>query len=156
MFLSEGWKMHLRLRIAFLNRSHSAGKSDSSIKYESAAGKCVSCREEYPHWIHENRKREIEIIFSRCPLKLFKRGLELGGGDGYQSALLSRYIRRLLCTDINKIILRNRSTGAIQYKQSDAEKIGSSFGKGMFNHLHQHTKGNSGNMGARLCCLNAV
>jgi len=41
--------------------------------------------------LHNHRKRELGLIFSKCPERLFQEALELGAGDGFQSGLLTRY-----------------------------------------------------------------
>ena len=72
-------------------------------------------------WLHDYRKREIELIFRRCPEKLFQRGLELGAGDGYQSTLLSKYSVRLISTEPNGRILTRENTADVEYLVCSAE-----------------------------------
>ena len=48
-----------------------------------------------------NRKKELDIIFSKCPKKIFKTGLELGAGDGFQSTIITKFVMRV--TKIRKL-----------------------------------------------------
>jgi SAM-dependent methyltransferase len=73
--------------------------------------------------LHEFRRREIELIFGRCPPEMFSSGLELGAGDGFQSDLLSHYVGRLISTDYNQDRLRKKPTKEIKYIILDAERI---------------------------------
>jgi SAM-dependent methyltransferase len=84
-----------------------------------------------PH-LHRIRSREIEIIFGRCPGKLFGTGLELGAGDGFQSGLLARYVARLTCTDYVLDSRAPRGVDGITYRACDAEEIDAAFGRGRF------------------------
>ena len=45
------------------------------------------------------RHRDIEIIFRKAAPSVFKTGLELGCGDGYQSGFLKNYIKDLTISD---------------------------------------------------------
>jgi SAM-dependent methyltransferase len=78
-------------------------------------------------YLHQFRKREVDLIFHRCPAKAFGLGLELGAGDGFQSDLLSHYIARLVSTDYNQYRLQKNPTKAIKYVIVDAESIESTF-----------------------------
>jgi len=57
------------------------------------------------------RKKDIEMIFEKCPPQLFEQVLELGCGDGYQSMFLKRYIQNLVATDVNKDLLNKKLPG---------------------------------------------
>ena len=46
---------------------------------------------DYLPYLHKVREYEIKIIFAKCPKKIFKRCLELGAGDGFQSTILTKY-----------------------------------------------------------------
>lgn len=53
-------------------------------------------------WHNFVRRREAEIIFSLVSGRQFRRGLELGAGDGGQSVIISNYCDELICTDIDE------------------------------------------------------
>lgn len=65
----------------------------------------------------------MDRVFADCPDQYFDRGLELGAGDGYQSSILSRYVRRLVCTDYNKYRLRPQAPAPTAYVVCDAESV---------------------------------
>lgn len=48
------------------------------------------------------RKHDLDIIFKNVPEKIFKNGLEIGAGDGFQSRILVKYCESLTCTEYNK------------------------------------------------------
>lgn len=83
--------------------------------------------------LHGFRRRELAIIFSRSPKKLFNEGLELGAGDGFQSTLLSDYVVKLISTDFYPDILNRRNTESIEYLVCDAEKLSGRFERGQFD-----------------------
>jgi len=74
-------------------------------------------------YLHNLRRREIELIYSKCPKHCFVNGLELGAGDGFQSTLLAYYTSHLMCTEYNEERLIRLSTKNITYKICDAEYI---------------------------------
>ena len=77
------------------------------------------------NWIkhlHNTRKVEINRIFHNCPANLFNNGLELGAGDGFQSKLILKYIRKLISTDYNLPRLQKKTTSTIEYLKCDAEE----------------------------------
>ena len=80
-------------------------------------------------WLHQYRRREVEAIFTKCPSRLFAQGLELGAGDGFQSALLAQYVSQLISTDLNPDRLQRVSTPSIEYRICDAEDIDRLFAK---------------------------
>jgi len=84
----------------------------------------------YLHWI---RKREIQEIFYKCPLRVFPVGLELGAGDGYQSSLLGAYVKHLLATDWDVSLLLERQTEALEVYQCDAEAVAETFAPASFD-----------------------
>ncbi len=84
-------------------------------------------------YLHELRRRELDIIFSRCPAKLFRSGLEIGAGDGFQSSILSKYAVSLLCSDYHSDILEREPRGSTQFRVCDAEQIGETFGERQFD-----------------------
>jgi SAM-dependent methyltransferase len=73
-------------------------------------------------WLHTYKEREINTIFSACPVRCFECGLELGAGDGFQSLLLSRYVVNLMSTEINSLTLVRKSSDSIEYKVLSAEE----------------------------------
>ncbi len=80
-------------------------------------------------YLHERRKKQLEMIFSYCPKKIFSLALELGAGDGYQSSYLLNYVGKLISTDYNIISLvnKNKNSDEIIYKFCDAENVGEMF-----------------------------
>ncbi len=84
-------------------------------------------------WLHGYRTRELTLIFGRCPDGLFGTGLELGAGDGFQSGLLLKYVRRLTATDINPTILRLPPREGLDYQVLDAEEVADHFPQGSFD-----------------------
>jgi Methylase involved in ubiquinone/menaquinone biosynthesis len=93
----------------------------------------MKIKTEWLPWLHNYRERELYLIFSKCPEKLFKKGLELGAGDGFQSTLLTKYFSKLISTDYNPNILRKESTESIEYHICDAEEVDKMFGKKEFD-----------------------
>ena len=79
------------------------------------------------------RRREIDLIFSKCPEKSFQTGLELGAGDGFQSTLLTKYVSKLTSTDYDPGILKRASSESVEYRVCDAEEADKLFGKGQFD-----------------------
>ena len=84
-------------------------------------------------WLHNYRKREFSVIFSKCPQKLFQVGLECGAGDGFQSTLLSNYVSKLISTDINPDRLKMGSNKNIEYCICDAEEVNKKFQEKQFD-----------------------
>jgi SAM-dependent methyltransferase len=80
-----------------------------------------------PDWLthlHLLRKKELDIIFSRCPMKFFNSGLELGSGDGYQSRILINYVSHLTATEYSpEWLLDKHNTEFISYQSCDAEFV---------------------------------
>lgn len=79
------------------------------------------------------RQRELRQVFGRCPEEHFHWGLELGAGDGYQSSILSRYVKRLVCTDYNQHRLQKHASGRTSYLICDAESVSNLFRKETFD-----------------------
>ena len=77
--------------------------------------------------LHDLKITETNKIFHNCPAKIFKNGLELGAGDGFQSKLISKYIEKLISTDYNLSRLQEKSTSTIEYIKCDAEETDSCF-----------------------------
>ena len=82
----------------------------------------MKCKPDWRQWLHEHKRREIRAAFGSCPEKCFAYGLELGAGDGFQSQLLSRYARRLVCTEINPAALTLRSSPTMEYRIRSVEQ----------------------------------
>jgi SAM-dependent methyltransferase len=60
-------------------------------------------------------------------------GLELGAGDGFQSRLLTRYVSRLISTDYNPNIMKNKGNELIEFHICDAEEVDKVFSKRQFD-----------------------
>ena len=69
----------------------------------------------------------MDIVFRRCPKKLFGKVLELGAGDGFVSTILAEYTEQLICTDINPERLTMSDHGNITFKICDAEEVSEVF-----------------------------
>jgi SAM-dependent methyltransferase len=93
----------------------------------------MKIKAEWLPWLHNYRKRELDLIFSKCPEGMFRSGLELGAGDGCQSTLLAKYFSELISADYNPDRLQKESSGSIEYRICDAEETGNIFGKGQFD-----------------------
>jgi len=83
--------------------------------------------------LHNHRKRELGLIFSKCPERLFQEALELGAGDGFQSGLLTRYASKIISTDLNPDILKGQNGDSIEYRICNAEEIDKIFDRGVFD-----------------------
>ena len=82
----------------------------------------MKCKPDWITWLHEHKLREIEAVFSACPQRTFRRGLELGAGDGFQSTILARYVDQLVCTEINPKALAGQNSDAIEYRICSAQE----------------------------------
>lgn len=71
--------------------------------------------------LHQIRKRELDLIFSRCPEGAISTGLELGAGDCYQSLLLKRYVSFLVSSEYNEKRLRSGNHRSCVCVVCDAE-----------------------------------
>jgi len=78
-------------------------------------------------YLHNLKRREMDIIFGRCPKRLFGKVLELGAGDGCTGAILAKYTDQLICTDINPERLTKANQYNITFKICDAEEVGDIF-----------------------------
>ncbi len=84
----------------------------------------MKIKSEWTPYLHELRKRELEIVFQKCPRgKIFGSALELGAGDGFQSEILAEHTNYLISTDYNQERLRKNCTKDIEYRICDAEAI---------------------------------
>jgi glycosyltransferase involved in cell wall biosynthesis/SAM-dependent methyltransferase len=90
---------------------------------------------EWNAYLHACRSRETDIIFKRCPWKLFGKALELGAGDGFQSRLLSRYASSLISTDIDLGRLQGAGLKekGVEYRICDAQTASNVFDRGYFD-----------------------
>ena len=93
----------------------------------------MKIRADWTQYLHNCKKREMDIIFSKCPEKLFQSTLELGAGDGFQSTLLIKYALKLVSTELNPAVLKKENDESIEYRMCDAEEIDKAFDKGQFD-----------------------
>ncbi len=93
----------------------------------------MKIKTDWPNYLHKLRRREIEAIFAACPPKAFSRGLELGGGDGFQSQFLSRFVASLVVTDYAEGILAQPDGPGLTHRVCDAEGVDAVFGAGEFD-----------------------
>lgn len=84
-------------------------------------------RPDWASWLHRYRIRCFSRVFSRFPEKVFATGLELGGGDGFVSTLLTRYVGHLISTDYDPLILRNVGNSSLEYRVLNAEEVADMF-----------------------------
>lgn len=89
--------------------------------------KKIRIKADWTTYLHNLRRREIDIVFCRCPKKLFAKVLELGAGDGFVSTLLEEYSEQLVCTELNPDRLVKSNQNNITYKICDAEKVSEVF-----------------------------
>jgi len=83
------------------------------------------------------------LALGRLPRACFRRGLELGAGDGWSAGLLGEWVQHLVCTDYYPAILDNRPTAGLEYRVLNAEAVGDAFPPGAFDlvfsaHLLEH------------------
>ena len=69
------------------------------------------------------RRNDLKILFDKVPEKYFENVLELGAGDGFQSTILRKYCKHLVCTEIDKNKLKKRSFNNVEYKICDAQDL---------------------------------
>jgi SAM-dependent methyltransferase len=93
----------------------------------------VRIKKDWTLWLHEYRTEELNRIFSGCPEGIFTTGLELGAGDGFQGTLLTRYVSRLVETEIDPAILSLPPRRSVEYHVCDAEEVGGCFGEQEFD-----------------------
>lgn len=87
----------------------------------------MKLRPDWLTWLHNYRRRELEMAFGQCPAGLFPTGLELGAGDGFQSHLLTHYVQQLISSDYNVDRLRATPHQGVTYQNLDAEAVGTMF-----------------------------
>ena len=83
----------------------------------------------YEKWVRSRRNiREYDInkAFKNIPEKYFSNALEIGSGDGFQSGLLIKYCKSLVCTEINeerfdKSLLKQEN--GLRFMAADAENL---------------------------------
>lgn len=62
------------------------------------------------------RAKELEILFSVYRLKKVDRVLEIGCGNGFISAILSRFANEVIATDLSKLNIKTHSIGIFKAK----------------------------------------
>ena len=93
----------------------------------------MKIKQDWSEHQHKHKEIEVGLIFSRCPERLFSRALELGAGNGFQATLLSKYVSRLISTELNPDILKNKNTESIEYRICNAEEAIKIFDKKEFD-----------------------
>ncbi len=78
---------------------------------------------DWTDYLHNIRRRQMDILFDRCPSKLFDNVLELGAGDGFVSTILADYTRKLTSTDLNAERLKRSDHDNIAFIVCDAENF---------------------------------
>ena len=90
----------------------------------------------WTQYLHAIRKREIDLVFSLLPQTHFVSGLEIGAGDGFQTALLASHIDKLISSDLNfKRIKESLKVPDVEYKTVDADTIEGVFRPNSFNFI---------------------
>lgn len=87
------------------------------------------------------RQRMLRILFDRVPPACFDRCLDVGSGDGFQSAFLGLYARLVVSTDIRLGKLAYPPRANTRYLYSDAEQCpfrAASFDLIFSSHLLEH------------------
>ena len=84
-------------------------------------------------YLHNLKRREMDIVFARCPKQLFGKVLELGAGDGFMSTVLAEYTEQLICTDINPKRLTKTNEHNTKFEICDAEEVGEVFAEKEFD-----------------------
>jgi len=92
-------------------------------------------RQDWSEYQHKYKKKELDVIFSKCPERLFQRSLELGAGDGFQASLLSKYVSKLISTELKPDILKNKNNESIEYRICDAREAVKAFKKKEFDFI---------------------
>lgn len=91
---------------------------------------------DWTRYLHDIRKREVDIVFILLPQKHFTSGLEIGAGDGFQTALLAQHIDKLISSDLNfKRIKESLKVRGVEYKTVDADAIEGVFKPNTFDFL---------------------
>lgn len=93
----------------------------------------MKIRQDWSEHQHKHKEREVGLIFSKCPERLFPTALELGAGNGFQATLLSKYVSRLVSTELKPDILTNKNTEFVEYHICNAEEAVNAFDKGGFS-----------------------
>jgi len=88
----------------------------------------------WTRYLHEIRKKEIDIVFSLLPKKQFDSGLEIGAGDGFQTTLLAPHIDKLVSSDLNFKRIKER-VQKVEYKEVDADAIEGVFSPNSFDFI---------------------
>lgn len=95
----------------------------------------MKIKQDWSKYQHKYKKKELDIIFSKCPERLFQRGLELGAGDGFQATLLIKYVSKLISTELKPDILKNKNSESVEYCICDAEAAVKVFKKKEFDFI---------------------
>jgi len=77
----------------------------------------------YLIWLHSIRARELEAILKAVDNTYFKRVLELGCGDGFQSAMLKARSQFLVSTDYRKEALPTELSPGLKFLACDVEDL---------------------------------
>ena len=93
----------------------------------------MKIRQDWSEHQHKHKEKEAGLIFSKCPECLFSTALELGAGNGFQATLLSKYVSRLISTEFNPDILKNKNTESIEYRICNAEEAVNAFDRKGFD-----------------------
>src|SRR5437773_11813814 len=77
----------------------------------------------YLIWLHRIRARELEAILRLVDNTFFKRVLELGCGDGFQSAMLKARCQFLVSTDYRIEALPTELSPGLKFLACDVEDL---------------------------------
>ncbi len=81
-------------------------------------------------YIHKFRAGEASLIFDRFPPGCFRRTLELGAGDGFQSGMIRAHTESLVSTDYRRPPIDDET---IEVRELAAEDVAGAFDAGEFD-----------------------
>jgi SAM-dependent methyltransferase len=93
----------------------------------------MNLKPDWTTWLHAYKEREVNAVFVNCPEACFPYGLELGGGDGYQAGLISKFVQRLISTEINENRLARKNSERVEYRICGAEEAAVLYSKKSFD-----------------------
>lgn len=93
----------------------------------------MKIKADWTTYLHDLRRREMEVVFRHCPRKVFGKVLELGAGDGFVSSIMAEYTEKLISTDMNSERLNMSDKGNMTFRICDAENISDVFNDEKFD-----------------------
>ncbi|MCB9802535.1 methyltransferase domain-containing protein [Candidatus Nomurabacteria bacterium] len=91
---------------------------------------------DWSDYLHQIRKKEIDIIFSYFKKDFFNHGLEIGAGDGYQTQFLFTKCKSFISSDLNfERIKKENKKNDVKYIKLDADKMSDYFPADKFDFI---------------------